>query len=98
MTSLRRRSAPPPELIRAILALLPAALLVTPAAGAGGVGAQPWVLNTWGGPFKAANAAAWEVLVNERSAAGGATTALDAVVAGCATCEANRCDTTVGYG
>lgn len=57
----------------------------------------PWVLNTWGGPFTAANTAAWSVLISNNGTSGGGS-ALDAVVAGCATCEANRCDTTVGYG
>ena len=53
---------------------------------------SPWVLNTWGGAFVEANAAAWNVLNN------GTGSALDAVVVGCTKCETNRCDTTVGYG
>ncbi|XP_066236213.1 N(4)-(beta-N-acetylglucosaminyl)-L-asparaginase [Saccopteryx leptura] len=49
----------------------------------------PLVLNTW--PFKNATEAAWETL-----ASGGST--LDAVERGCAVCEREQCDGTVGYG
>ncbi|CAO2612133.1 AGA [Lemmus lemmus] len=49
----------------------------------------PLVLNTW--PFKNATAAAWRTL-----ASGGS--ALDAVEHGCAVCEREQCDGTVGYG
>lgn len=52
----------------------------------------PIVINTW--PFVAATQAAWETL-NRRHAA---KPALDAVEAGCATCEALQCDGTVGFG
>ncbi|KAI0477458.1 asparaginase [Xylariaceae sp. FL0804] len=53
----------------------------------------PLVVNTWGGPFVAATDAAYLTLRDDR-----ARSALDAVEAGCSTCEANRCDGTVGYG
>ncbi|XP_024418531.2 N(4)-(beta-N-acetylglucosaminyl)-L-asparaginase [Desmodus rotundus] len=49
----------------------------------------PLVLNTW--PFKNATEAAWRTL-----AAGGS--ALDAVETGCAQCEKEQCDGTVGFG
>ena len=49
------------------------------------------VLNTWSGPFEAATAAGYQALANGGSA-------LDAVELGCATCEDQQCDTTVGYG
>lgn len=52
----------------------------------------PMVINTWGGPFTAATDAAYLALLNPT------TSALDAVEVGCATCERNQCDTTVGYG
>ncbi|XP_036106296.1 N(4)-(beta-N-acetylglucosaminyl)-L-asparaginase isoform X2 [Molossus molossus] len=49
----------------------------------------PLVLNTW--PFKNATEAAWRTL-----ASGGS--ALDAVETGCAQCESEQCDGTVGFG
>ncbi|XP_022354688.1 N(4)-(beta-N-acetylglucosaminyl)-L-asparaginase isoform X2 [Enhydra lutris kenyoni] len=49
----------------------------------------PLVLNTW--PFKNATEAAWRTL-----ASGGS--ALDAVEQGCAVCEREQCDGTVGFG
>ncbi|KAK1753194.1 asparaginase-domain-containing protein [Echria macrotheca] len=52
----------------------------------------PLVINTWGGPFTAATDAAYLALLNP------ATSALDAVEIGCATCERNQCDSTVGFG
>ncbi|KAL5113635.1 hypothetical protein ACEQ8H_008474 [Pleosporales sp. CAS-2024a] len=52
----------------------------------------PMVINTWGGAFTAATDAAYTAMLNP------ATSALDAVELGCATCEANQCDGTVGYG
>ncbi|SPO03277.1 related to glycosylasparaginase [Cephalotrichum gorgonifer] len=52
----------------------------------------PFVINTWSGPFTAATDAAYSALT-----ARGAT-ALDAVEIGCATCERNQCDGTVGWG
>lgn len=55
----------------------------------------PFVINTWGGPFTAATDAAYLSLTNPSSTS---TSALDAVLAGCATCERNQCDTTVGFG
>lgn len=53
----------------------------------------PFVINTWGGAFTAATDAAYLALIADRN-----TSALDAVEIGCATCEKNQCDTTVGYG
>ncbi|KAI1876003.1 uncharacterized protein JN550_001499 [Neoarthrinium moseri] len=52
----------------------------------------PFVINTWGGVFTAATDAAYLALRDP------ATSALDAVEIGCATCEANQCDGSVGYG
>ncbi|KAF1967314.1 asparaginase [Bimuria novae-zelandiae CBS 107.79] len=52
----------------------------------------PFVINTWGGPFTAATDAAFLSLKNPT------TSALDAVQIGCATCEKNQCDGSVGYG
>ncbi|KAK3317628.1 asparaginase-domain-containing protein [Cercophora scortea] len=53
----------------------------------------PFAINTWGGPFTAATDAAYQALVANRS-----TSAIDAVEVGCATCERNQCDGTVGFG
>ncbi|XP_020893431.1 N(4)-(Beta-N-acetylglucosaminyl)-L-asparaginase [Exaiptasia diaphana] len=50
----------------------------------------PIVINTW--PFTNATEKAWEVINNEGSSS------LDAVEAGCTTCEVEQCDGTVGYG
>ncbi|PNS18682.1 hypothetical protein CAC42_5221 [Sphaceloma murrayae] len=66
-------------------------LLVTTAVAAESPG-LPFVINTWGGAFTAATDAAYLAISNP------ATSALDAVEAGCSTCERNRCDGTVGYG
>ncbi|KAI3394000.1 hypothetical protein diail_3316 [Diaporthe ilicicola] len=52
----------------------------------------PMVINTWGGPFTAATDTAYLSLV------GTSASALDAVQVGCATCERNQCDGSVGYG
>ncbi|XP_069026762.1 N(4)-(beta-N-acetylglucosaminyl)-L-asparaginase [Embiotoca jacksoni] len=49
----------------------------------------PLVINTW--PFKHATAAAWSALQSGGSA-------LDAVEKGCARCETEQCDGSVGYG
>lgn len=49
----------------------------------------PLVINTW--PFKDATAAAWGALQSGGSA-------LDAVEKGCARCETEQCDGSVGYG
>ncbi|KAM4586476.1 N(4)-(beta-N-acetylglucosaminyl)-L-asparaginase [Fundulus diaphanus] len=49
----------------------------------------PLVINTW--PFKSATAAAWRALQS-----GGSV--LDAVEMGCARCEVEQCDGTVGFG
>ncbi|KAM9328980.1 N(4)-(beta-N-acetylglucosaminyl)-L-asparaginase [Gastrophryne carolinensis] len=51
--------------------------------------ALPLVINTW--PFRSATQTAWRAL-----SAGGS--ALDAVEKGCAQCEVDQCDGTVGYG
>lgn len=53
----------------------------------------PVVINTWGGVFTAATDAAFEALALDVTAS-----ALDAVEIGCAACERNQCDGTVGYG
>lgn len=52
----------------------------------------PMVINTWGGPFTAATDTAYLSLVATSASA------LDAVQVGCATCERNQCDGSVGYG
>jgi len=52
----------------------------------------PFVINTWGGPFTAATDAAYLALLDP------STSAIDAVEIGCATCERNQCDGTVGFG
>jgi N4-(beta-N-acetylglucosaminyl)-L-asparaginase len=52
----------------------------------------PMVINTWGGPFTIATDTAYTSLLDLK------TSALDAVELGCATCEANQCDGSVGYG
>lgn len=49
----------------------------------------PLVINTWG--FSNATVKAWELLVSGESA-------IDAVAEGCAVCEVQQCDGTVGYG
>jgi N4-(beta-N-acetylglucosaminyl)-L-asparaginase len=49
----------------------------------------PLVINTW--PFVNATASAWAVISARQNA-------LDAVEAGCTTCEDEQCDGTVGYG
>ena len=54
----------------------------------------PFVINTWGGPFTAATDSAYLSLSNSTST----TAALDAVQAGCSTCERNQCDGSVGPG
>ncbi|GAB1317914.1 Asparaginase [Madurella fahalii] len=85
---------PDPARIAAVLSslLLPlthATTLASPRPGAG----LPIVVNTWGGAFTAATDAAYLALIGNAS-----TSALDAVEIGCATCERNQCDTTVGFG
>jgi N4-(beta-N-acetylglucosaminyl)-L-asparaginase len=54
----------------------------------------PFVINTWGGPFTAATDAAFLALTGNSTS----VSALDAVEIGCATCERNQCDGTVGFG
>ncbi|XP_008576908.1 PREDICTED: N(4)-(beta-N-acetylglucosaminyl)-L-asparaginase [Galeopterus variegatus] len=70
------------------LRLLLVALLLGPALVRGS-SPLPLVLNTW--PFKNATEAAWKTL-----ASGGST--LDAVESGCAVCEREQCDGSVGFG
>ena len=55
----------------------------------------PFVINTWAGPFTAATDAAYHHLTTNPPTT---TSALDAVEAGCRTCEQNQCDGTVGFG
>ncbi|KAM9670682.1 N(4)-(beta-N-acetylglucosaminyl)-L-asparaginase isoform 2-T2 [Dama dama] len=69
--------------------LLPLLLLLLGPAPARSIGQLPLILNTW--PFRNATLAAWKTL-----AAGGS--ALDAVESGCATCEQQQCDGSVGFG
>ena len=54
----------------------------------------PMVINTWGGAFTAATDAAYLSLASKKHAA----SALEAVEIGCATCERNQCDGSVGFG
>ncbi|XP_003415873.1 N(4)-(beta-N-acetylglucosaminyl)-L-asparaginase [Loxodonta africana] len=70
------------------LPLLLVPLLLGPAL-ARSPGPLPLVLNTW--PFRNATEAAWRTL-----ASGGSP--LDAVESGCAVCEREQCDGTVGFG
>jgi hypothetical protein len=56
----------------------------------------PMVINTWGGDFTAATDAAYLYITHKNTKTN--TPALDAVEVGCATCEANQCDGSVGYG
>lgn len=72
--------------------MLLAALAALPLGLAANTPGLPIVINTWSGPFTAATTAAYTTLTN------GTSTALDAVVAGCAACERNQCDGTVGWG
>ncbi|XP_040030561.1 N(4)-(beta-N-acetylglucosaminyl)-L-asparaginase [Gasterosteus aculeatus] len=69
--------------------LLPLLIATLTALLPGGHAALPLVINTW--PFKNASAAAWSALRSGGSA-------LDAVEEGCARCQAEQCDGTVGYG
>lgn len=54
----------------------------------------PMIINTWGGAFTAATDAAYLAIAGNPST----ITALDAVQEGCATCERNQCDGSVGWG
>ncbi|XP_050505989.1 N(4)-(Beta-N-acetylglucosaminyl)-L-asparaginase [Diabrotica virgifera virgifera] len=54
----------------------------------------PLVVNTWG--FQNATRAAWKVLAFGETKQ--LDLAVDALAAGCKTCQDERCDTTVGYG
>ncbi|XP_029021179.1 N(4)-(beta-N-acetylglucosaminyl)-L-asparaginase [Betta splendens] len=69
--------------------LLPLHVLVLTSLLPLGREALPVVINTW--PFRNASAAAWSVLQS-----GGSV--LDAVEEGCARCEIEQCDGSVGYG
>ncbi|KAK3313179.1 nucleophile aminohydrolase [Apodospora peruviana] len=53
----------------------------------------PFVINTWAGPFTAATDAAYLSLLSKAD-----SSAINAVELGCATCERNQCDGTVGFG
>ncbi|KAK4223106.1 asparaginase-domain-containing protein [Podospora fimiseda] len=66
-------------------------LLHTPTAATPKSPLLPLVVNTWGGPFTAATDAAYVALTLKSSV-------LSAVQFGCATCENNQCDGTVGFG
>ena len=78
------------HLILALLLLSPPALTTSPSSSP----KLPLVINTWGGPFtKATDAAYLSLLLNSSS-----SSVLDAVQAGCATCERNQCDGSVGFG
>ncbi|KAL6887238.1 asparaginase-like protein [Trichoderma longibrachiatum] len=55
----------------------------------------PLIINTWSGPFTAATDAAFLALTSSPQSP---SLALDAAQAGCQTCQANQCDTTVGFG
>ena len=68
------------------------ALTVLPAVSADIVSPLPVVVNTWGGSFTQGTEAAYAVLTQPH------TSALDAVEAGGARCEAKQCDGTVGFG
>lgn len=68
------------------------ALATLPAAFCDVVSPLPVVVNTWGGSFIAGTDAAYAVLQQPDASA------LDAVEAGGARCEARQCDGTVGFG
>ncbi|KAG9256737.1 aspartylglucosaminidase [Emericellopsis atlantica] len=53
----------------------------------------PFVINTWSGPFEAATETAYRLLSTNCT-----PSALDAVQAGCTTCQETQCDSSVGYG
>lgn len=72
--------------------LLIVAALLTSVARASSPG-LPFVINTWGGAFTAATDAAYLALHGSNG-----SSALDAVEIGCATCEKNQCDGSVGFG
>ena len=68
------------------------AVAALPSAWCDIVSPLPLVVNTWGGSFTAGTEAAYAVLMQP------GTSALDAVEAGGARCEAKQCDGTVGFG
>ncbi|TFB02761.1 putative isoaspartyl peptidase/L-asparaginase 3 [Trichoderma ghanense] len=55
----------------------------------------PLIINTWSGPFTAATDASFLALTSSPQSP---SLALDAAQAGCQACQANQCDTTVGFG
>ncbi|KXJ97317.1 nucleophile aminohydrolase [Microdochium bolleyi] len=98
---LSTRGLNPSHLLLWLSSGLAAASAHPPLAQAAAVGGRdasypvlPFVINTWGGPFTAATDAAFLALQSKPNT----TSALDAVELGCATCEANQCDGTVGFG
>ena len=82
-----------PISLLALVLLAAASIAVLPAALAADiVSPLPLVVNTWGGAFTQGTDAAYAVLTQR------GTSALDAVEAGGARCEAKQCDGTVGFG
>ncbi|ODA80857.1 hypothetical protein RJ55_03817 [Drechmeria coniospora] len=77
------------ETAAVLLSFLPLAVDATVTQASPGL---PMVINTWGGVFTAATDTAFLSLRD------GNGSALDAVQAGCAACERNQCDGTVGFG
>ncbi|XP_068571302.1 N(4)-(beta-N-acetylglucosaminyl)-L-asparaginase [Cebidichthys violaceus] len=75
-------------MLASLLLILPLTLLLLLLLP-GGQSSLPLVINTW--PFKNATAAAWSALQSGGSA-------LDAVERGCARCQMEQCDGSVGYG
>ena len=76
----------------ALLLLTIFVLIALPSALSDIVSPVPLVVNTWGGSFTAGTEAAYAVLMQP------GTSAIDAVEAGGARCEAKQCDGTVGFG
>jgi len=81
-----------PSLFLLGLALPPSSISAAVAHSRGNSPGLPMVINTWGGAFTAATDAAYTSLLDN------STSALDAVEIGCATCEREQCDGSVGYG
>lgn len=74
--------------------LLPMAVLASAAPSPG----LPFIANVWSGPFEAATNAAFNSLLPNATTCGSRTPALDAVSIGCAVCEDEQCDGSVGFG
>ena len=75
--------------------------LLTQASTPSTPGGLPFVINTWGGPFTIATDTAYNLLLRNPPPSDSSTayiSALDAVEQGCAACERNQCDGTVGHG